>query len=390
MRPDEARDLARLGGRAACGIEGLVEATHDAVVDEAYEAAGAVFGEAVRPIRTAHDIVARHTFFWVRNGLRAATWAGGVAAQRAAGEGRISGFDGVRAQLALGVLNGATGDRLTDEASVLARGMTLREDGRDVPLTTQGLEEAYGAGRGRVVVFVHGLVETEHAWRYRSAQRWGEPGLSYATRLAEESDWQPVLLRYNTGRRIGDNAAALDALLTDLVEAWPAPLREVAIVGHSMGGLVGLSALAQGDPRWTRLVRTVVTLGSPVDGAPLERFAEALSRRAERRGSWRWLSGLIGIRSAGVRDLHDALDHPGLPPWVKDYVVLGSIAPGGWPSASRLGDGLVPIPLGLADNTVVLSGLHHLDLLNHPRVYERLRAWLDAHEKSSRSARTAR
>ena len=293
-------------------------------------------------------------------------------------EGSGSGLDGVRAQLALGIVNGATGDRLSDDASSLAWGMTVREGGRDVPVTGEGLQVAYGAGRQRIVVFLHGLVETEHAWRYRSQHRWGRPGTSYATLLVDESDWQPVLVRYNTGRSVGDNAAALDALLARLVCAWPGPLTEISLVGHSMGGLVGLGALAAGDPSWTRLVRTVVTLGSPIDGAPLERFAEAVVQGAARRSAWRWLGGLIGIRSVGIRDLHDALDHAPLPPGVRHDVVLASITPDTWPpSAPRVGDGLVPIPKDPRAPTIVLGGMHHLDLLNHPRVYSHLRVCLD-------------
>ena len=51
---------------------------------------------------------------------------------------------------------------------------------------------------------------------------------------------------------------------------WPGGLREVVIVGHSMGGLVALRALAHGDAAWTSAVRAVITVGSPREGAPLE------------------------------------------------------------------------------------------------------------------------
>ncbi len=43
---------------------------------------------------------------------------------------------------------------------------------------------------------------------------------------------------------------------------------------------------------------------------------------------------------------------------------------------ARIGDGLVPVPARHTVDTAVLGGLHHLDLLNHPRVYERLTTWL--------------
>ena len=82
-----------------------------------------------------------------------------------------SGLDGVRAQLALGIVNGVTGDRLAADASTLAIPMSLRHEGRNVAPTAEGLRAAYGMGHERIVVFVHGLVETEHAWRFRSRQR---------------------------------------------------------------------------------------------------------------------------------------------------------------------------------------------------------------------------
>ncbi len=48
----------------------------------------------------------------------------------------------------------------------------------------------------------------------------------------------PVYLRYNTGLPVGRNGADLAWLLDDLVAAWPVPVRSIALVGHSMGGLV--------------------------------------------------------------------------------------------------------------------------------------------------------
>lgn len=382
MTPDEARDLARMTGRAAGGIEGLVESTHDAVFDDVYDRIEGVGGEkfqaTVRPVRVAHRLLASHSFFWVRNGLKAATWAASTVAHRTA-DGSESGLGSVRAQVALGAVNGMHGDRLVDDESGLATVMTLRSESQDVPLTTEGLEAAYGRGHERVVIFLHGLVETEHAWRYRSEQRWGEIGVSYASRLVDETDWMPLTVRYNTGRAIQDNGDSLAALIADLVRAWPGPLQEIVLVGHSMGGLVSLTAVSHGHPEWTRLVRAVVTLGTPREGAPLERFAATAVTATETIAPWRWFGGLIGLRSGGIRDLHDALEHPPLPEGVREYIVLGTLAPESWPEGVRqFGDGLVPIPKTRTDDTVVLPGLNHLDLLNHPLVYEHLRAWLDA------------
>src|SRR5687768_2035835 len=56
-----------------------------------------------------------------------------------------------------------------------------------------------GAETPRLAVFVHGLFETERAWRYGGGPRYGDrlPG------------WTPVYVRYNSGRRISENGREL-------------------------------------------------------------------------------------------------------------------------------------------------------------------------------------
>ena len=90
MTPDEARDIARLGGRAATGIAGLVEHTHHGITERVYRTVGRLTGGASRPIHVTHDLVARHTFFWVQRGLEAGAWAAQVIAARAMGGERSS------------------------------------------------------------------------------------------------------------------------------------------------------------------------------------------------------------------------------------------------------------------------------------------------------------
>lgn len=377
MTPDEAADLARLGARAADGVLNLVEHTHDGVVERVYGMVGAITAGASVPVRLVHGVIARETFGWVRRGLGAGGWAAQALAPRAARRGDTA-LRGARAELALGVLNGVSGDRLAREGSTLALDMSLRLDGEDVALTPQGLAAAYGRDHDRLVVLLHGLVETEHAWRFRSRQRWGEPGMSYATRLRAETDWMPLLVRYNTGLPIAENAGDLGALLGQVTRQWPVPVRELVLVGHSMGGLVALWALAQGDPLWTGAVRAVVTVGSPREGAPLERFAVVAEEVAESSAAGRWIGGLIGLRSIGIRDLRHPVAHPPLPPWVREYAVHASLTPDSWHArVPRVGDGLVPVPAQRSEDSAVVHGLHHLDLLNHPAVYAHLRRWLD-------------
>ena len=135
--------------------------------------------------------------------------------------------------MAIAALNGLYGDRLAAEGSALAIPMQVRRVGEAVT--------------PHVVVFLHGLGETEYAW--------GSPG--YGEML---DDRDPVFVRFNTGRHISENGATLAALLDDLVRDWPVEVERITLIGHSMGGLVARSACHRGG-EWTRHVRHVSRSG---------------------------------------------------------------------------------------------------------------------------------
>lgn len=387
MNRAEARDVTRASVAAARGIAGVVQATHDATVELVYGRLRRIIGPGVAPVHDLQRLVGRLSFGGVRVGLSGVGAAaeiivphavtGTVADEPHSSHDAQSLLQQRNSGFALGVLNGVAGDRLERDASSLALPTTLRQHGRDVPLTTEALRAAYGMGRSRLVVFVHGLVETELSWRFRAQQRWGDPQLSYGSLLERDEGWLPLYVRYNTGAPIDTNAGRLGDLLDALVHAWPEPVTELVIVGHSMGGLVATTALAHDDRPWTQAVRAVVSLGSPRDGAPLERVAAVIEELTERTGWARWFGGLIGVRSGGIRDLHDPVTHPPLPERIEEYAVLATLTPASWhPAVPRVGDGLVPVPAVQHCETVVVHGLHHLDLLNHPEVYAVLRHWL--------------
>lgn len=359
----------------------LAQDTQNAVTDRAYDRLASRIGDAgsaVKPIHLVHRGMTQHAYFWVHVGLQAAAVAArAVSGARANDEGSIS--DRPRAYGTLGVLNGFTGDRLHRDGSALAVPMTLRHAGRDVAPEPTSLRTAYGRGHRRLAVFVHGLVETEDAWRYRARERWGAPGVSYGSRLHTDLGYLPIWVRYNTGRRVTTNGAALATLLAGLVRSWPEPVEELVLVGHSMGGLVILNALAEADAATSLPVRAAITLGSPRDGAPLERQADAMEQVARSVAPAHWLGGIVGLRSEGIRDLHGNTPTPRAPSGVDEYAVLSTITPRTTSAVgAQIGDGLVPVPARHTVETAVLGGLHHLDLLNHPRVYERLTTWLAA------------
>ena len=108
-----------------------------------------------------------------------------------------------------------------------------------MPASAAAMASSYPDASDALVVFVHGLCETEDYWlRKRRPRRSDvpEPG-SYGRRLEADEGWSPVFIRANTGISIAESGVALSALLGRLIELWPTPVRRIALVGHSMGGL---------------------------------------------------------------------------------------------------------------------------------------------------------
>ncbi len=408
MRADEVHGLSQLARLTLRGTTTRIHEFHQGIADRAFTAVG----PAGAPVKAAHDAIAGFAYGSVRLALGAgARLAGSVAELRADGTPLD---DAPAARAALGILNGAHGDLLEREAPGLALGMTVRVDGRAVPVERGAVAEAFPEAGDRLAVFLHGLTETERAWCYRAERHHGRPDVTYGTQLQADLGLTPVYLRYNTGRHISDNGCSLDDLLTALVDAWPVPVQDVVLIGHSMGGLVARSALhraAGGTPAahsWTHLVRDSITLGTPHLGAPLERGVHRLVGVLARLPETRGLATLLALRSVGIKDLRrgtlveedwsgrdldapGAADHTHVPlhDGARHFVVLATLTrdPGG-PMADLLGDLIVP-PRSASgdtgdddrlafppDNVHRLGGMNHLDLLNHPRVYEQIRTWL--------------
>jgi hypothetical protein len=416
MRSDEIDGMGRLARVTLRGGTSRVFEMHRGISDRAFDAVG----PAGAPVRRVHDAITGFTYSSVRVALGVgARVVGGVASLRADGRDLDAGRAG---RVALAVLNGAHGDLLAREAPALALDMTVRVAGRAVPLEAGALAEAFPAASGRLAVFLHGLTESEDSWGYGAEKHHGDPSVTYGSRLQRDLGLTPVYLRYNTGLHISDNGRALDALLGALVDAWPVPVQDVVLIGHSMGGLVARSALHQAGGGtaeahgWTRLVRDTVTLGSPHLGAPLERGVHRLTAQLARLPETRPLARLLTLRSVGIKDLRrgtlveadwtgrdlDALTpgehtHVPLHDGARHFVVLATLSrnPAGR-VADLLGDLLVP-PRSASgdtgdddrlafppDHVHRIGGMHHFDLLNHPLIYERIRAWLEERPEGPR------
>jgi pimeloyl-ACP methyl ester carboxylesterase len=232
---------------------------------------------------------------------------------------------------------------------------------------------------------------------------------TYGERLQDELSYTPLYVRYPTGLRISENGRALSALLDGVMAAWSMPVEDVVLIGHSMGGLVVRSACHQGereDRRWVRPVHHVISLGSPHLGADLEKGVHALGWALRRLPETRALASVLDARSVGIKDLRFGAiaeaDWRDADPdeWLRDrctevpflphahYCFVATTLRGG-PVGDLLGDLLVRTPSASGrgngrgrripfevDNGHELTGAHHMDLLNHPTVYEQLVRWL--------------
>ena len=309
----------------------------------------------------------------------------------------------------LAAVNGVLGDHLAATGNPLALPMTLRTGGRDLDPTPAALARAFGTAHGRLVVLVHGLC--------RNDRHWLRCGHDHGAALARDLGVVPIYVRYNSGLHVSENGRALADLLEALCAAWPAPLEELALVAHSMGGLVARSACHYGRlerQAWVGALRRIVFLGTPHHGAPLERGGHGLETLIGAVPYAAALARLGRLRSAGITDLRhgNLLDEDwrghdrfapapvrrrpvSLPAGVECHALAATqSARGGRLRDRLLGDGLVPVASALGEHAdpefdlrlpesrrFLLRGASHLDLLSSREVYEQLRARLEGQRR---------
>jgi pimeloyl-ACP methyl ester carboxylesterase len=404
---DDLRGGVRLVIDGVGGVTGIVEAMHQRI------ARGAA------PLGFAADAPTRGITGLVYRSIHATTGLVGKALDRALAGVQLMLQVSLRElpqqdalslrDAAVAALNGVVGDHLERTGNPLAFPMELRihaPPGVCAP-----------AGTSRVLLLIHGLCMNDRQWTRR--------GHDHGQALARALGCTPVYLRYNTGRHVSANGRELAAALEDLLEGWPVPLESIAIIGHSMGGLVARSAMhqaAQAGMDWPDKVRQLVFLGTPHHGAPLERGGNWLHRSLGISPYVAPFTRLSGLRSAGITDLRhgnlleqdwaasrfeqrDTRAVVPLPHGVACYAVAATLgksargkdsrsAPGAAAGADSfgdawLGDGLVPLASALgrharptrdlhipAAHVWIARGMNHLDLLGSKSVYQRLRRWL--------------
>jgi hypothetical protein len=195
-------------------------------------------------------------------------------------------------------------------------------------------------------------------------------------------------------------------------------LTRLTLIAHSMGGLVARSAHAAGvaaGHTWPNHLKTLVCLGTPHHGAPLERAGAWVDTLLQLTPYSAPFARLGQLRSAGITDLrHGALldshgseggdpaqDPVPLPRGVRCRTIAASLhEPGGARARRWIGDGLVPLDSALGrhpdrtlalrfprDSQRVVEDAGHFDLLGDPRVSESLLEWLEPAPRASRRAR---
>lgn len=405
----EAEGSARLAGEMLGELVGWIRDTHLGISGRWFGLAGSAGWPAAR----LHDSISKGVYAAVGGTARGA----GALAAGAARAGLIgSGSEGITEQpgpgRAISAINGVLGDRLQQQGNGLALEMSIRVRGRGIVPRRAELAEAFPAATSRVAVFLHGLTENETFWHRPPGRRSWHP-VSYGRRLADDHGITPIYIRYNSGLRVSENGVELDRLFEQLIEEWPVEVREIVLIGHSMGALVARSATHQAceaGHRWTHLVRHVVSLGAPHGGSWLAQRAHVAAEWLGRLPETRALASVINTRSAGIRDMrfgplveahwdHElddclAADARGEIPWLegaRHYFIAATLTRDPDHALSRVcGDLLVCSPSAWAEGkhgeqgrwqletSRIYGGLTHFDLLGHPAIADQISEWIGA------------
>ena len=289
LRASDLRGFHRLASEATVGLTDLVEAMHHTIAR-----APGVLGESPRG-RTSG--ITGLVYKSVRGVTRLV--GGGVDALLGVAASLIAEKPSSQQREAVvAALNGVLGDYLVASTNPLAITMCLRAAGTPLAISRPALAAAFPDRAHKVLVLLHGLC--------MNSSQWSRDGHDHGQALARDLGYTPIYLHYNSGRHISTNGRELADVMEMLLRNWPHAIKQLAIVGHSMGGLVARSACYYAmlaGHAWPKRLDHLVFLGTPHLGAPLA-------------STGTWTDFLVGIspytapfarlsklRSAGINDL---------------------------------------------------------------------------------------
>ena len=400
LHSSDLRGLAQLATQATVGVTRIVEGVHQSVWNnlgvpggKTAGQTGGITGLVYRSIDIATQLLGKGVdslLVRLQPQLESVTEAKSTTPQREA---------------VLAALNGVIGDRLLANNNPFAIPMTLRYRGE--VLNGQALPPMPGA-TGKILLLIHGLCMNDLQWH---TEHHGQV-VDHGETLASTLGYTPVTLRYNSGLHTSQNGRELSALLQDLVKHWPRPIEELTVVAHSMGGLLIRSAAhyaRQDSLHWLQHLKSIVFLGVPHHGSPLERAGNQVDALLGSTPYTSPFARLGKLRSAGITDLrhgnvvdedwqgHDRFHNQSdtrqplpLPEGVACYTIAATTAARRSKLAERLiGDGLVPLHSALGqhhdarrtlifaqDSQRIFFRMNHLVLLSSPEVTRQLVHWL--------------
>lgn len=402
LRVSDVRGAARLAAQATRSVSRIVEGVHQSVWDHlGFRGAqpgqtGGVTGlvyKSIRGLTQALSVGVEASLLRLERALDAPENANAESPQREA---------------VLAALNGVMGDRLLADNNPLAIRTTLRHRGAVLDWQTAPSIPNAPEVTGKLLLLIHGLCRNDLQWE---SQHEGKT-VNHGERLAAELGLTPIYLRYNTGLHVSQNGRELALQLEQLFRHWPVPVEEISVLAHSMGGLVMRSAVhyAQADGlAWPRRLRSIVFLGTPHHGAPLERAGNIVDIVLGSTPFTAPLARLGQLRSAGITDLRfgcvvdedwrghdrfhrkpDSRRRVPLPEGVACFAIAATTAARRSLLADRLiGDGLVPLHSALGHHRDAKRRLDfpksaqwiayqtsHMALLNHPEVAAQMLRWL--------------
>ena len=376
MKTSDLRGAARLATDATAGLTDLVEAMHERIAR--IPGLGGVLDGRTTGITGL-----------VYKTVRGVTKVAGGTVDALLGlitPALREGDSSPGREAVVAALNGVLGDHLVASQNPLATPMAFRREGSALPLERAALAAQLPDAGPRLLLLLHGLCMNDLQWQRQ--------GHDHGALLARELGCTAVYLHYNTGRAIADNGRELAGLMQRLVDAWPLPLQHVVLLTHSMGGLVARSALRQAAAAgmaWPQRVDDLVFLGTPHQGAPLEKAGHGLDLLLGATPYAAPLARLGKVRSAGITGLRHGDPAP-LPEGPRCWTIAATL--GAEPGATNgrlLGDGLVPLNSAFGrhkdaarslrfapERQCVVQDTNHMELLSSPVVAAQLLRWLQA------------
>ena len=396
LRASDIRGIAQLATQATAGVTRIVEGVHQSVwrtVGFRGNTSGQTSGITGLVYASIHAVTQL-----LGKGVDTA-----LATLQPSLESAEAGSQKREAFLA--ALNGILGDHLLASNNPLATPMSLRYRGEALnwPASPSTPEAT-----GKVLLLIHGLCMNDLQWQTQDKGQIVDHGETLASALS----LTPVYVRYNSGLHISQNGQELSEQLEQLLTNWPVPMEELTVVAHSMGGLLIRSAVHyahQHALRWPELLKSIVFLGTPHHGAPLERAGNRIDALLGSTPFTAPFARLGKLRSAGITDLRygflldddwqgrdrfqrktDTRRRVTLPEGVACYAIAATRAASRSILADRLiGDGLVPLRSALgqhhnAELTLKFSKssqriffrTKHIELLRSSEVTRQILKWL--------------